>query len=86
MSEGSQTETEGTHDGAATPSGRPTCVCGHGRTHYMVSPLPTYTGWGKFWVIFMGVSTTPVRIDYHCRVCEQTFDFTEDPALLGLHL
>jgi hypothetical protein len=52
----------------------------------MVSPRPTYTGWGKFWVIFVGVSTRPVRIDYQCRVCLQAFDFTVDPAVLALHI
>ena len=86
MSEGSHSETDDNPEGAAASSSRPTCVCGHDRTHYMVSPLPTYTGWGKFWVIFVGVSTKPVRIDYQCRVCWQTFDFTEDPAELALHM
>ena len=55
-----------------------TCACGHDRSHYLVSPVPTYTGWGKFWVIFMGVSTQPVRVDFKCRQCGRTFDFTED--------
>ena len=59
-----------------------TCVCGHGRSHHLVSPMPTYTGWGKFWVIFMGVSTQPVRVDFKCRQCGRMFDFTEEPAEL----
>ncbi|MBO85915.1 MAG: hypothetical protein CL927_11200 [Deltaproteobacteria bacterium] len=63
-----------------------TCVCGHDRTHYLVSPVPTYTGWGKFWVIFMGVSTRPVRVDFKCRQCGQLFDFTEDAEELGRFL
>ncbi len=64
-------------------SNRLTCPCGHDRTHYLVSPVPTYTGWGKFWVIFMGVSTKPSRVDFKCRQCQQVFDYTEDPAELG---
>ena len=67
----------------APASGRLTCVCGHDRTHYLVSPVPTYNAWGKFWVIFMGVSTKPIRVDFQCRQCGRTFDFTEDSVELG---
>jgi hypothetical protein len=71
-------------DGAAAT--QLTCACGHDRRHYLVSPVPTYTGWAKFWVIFMGVSTKPSRVDFQCRQCHQTFDFTEDPSELGAYL
>ncbi len=66
--------------------GRPSCICGYDRNHHMVSPVPTYTNWGKFWVIFMGVSTRPIRIDFQCRVCNEVFDHTEDPAELAQYL
>jgi hypothetical protein len=46
----------------------------------MVSPEPTYTGWGKFWVMFMGVSSIPIRLDFRCRVCGEVFDSTVDPT------
>jgi hypothetical protein len=46
----------------------------------MVSPVPTYTSWGKFWVFFMGVSSVPIRLDFQCRVCGQSFDHTVDPV------
>lgn len=49
----------------------------------MVSAVPRYSGWGGFWVIFMGVSATPKRIDFQCRVCQETFDQTVDPAALA---
>ena len=65
------------------PSDRLECGCGHDRTHYLVSPVPTYTRWGTFWVIFMGVSTKPVRVDFKCRQCGRLFDFTEDSVELG---
>ena len=65
------------------PRDRLTCGCGHDRTHYLVSPVPTYTSWGKFWVIFMGVSTKPIRVDFKCRQCRRIFDFTEDSDELG---
>ena len=68
------------------PSHRLTCVCGYDRTHYLVSPVPTYTRWGTFWVIFMGVSTKPVRVDFKCRQCGRLFDFTEDSEELGQFL
>jgi hypothetical protein len=58
----------------------PRCSCGHDRRHHMVSPEPTYTGWGKFWVMFMGVSSIPIRLDFRCRVCGEVFDSTVDPT------
>lgn len=67
---------------AGSDGSLPTCFCGHDRHHYMVSPVPTYTRWGTFWVIFVGVSTVPIRVDFQCRVCNATFDFTEDPVQL----
>ena len=74
---------EGDADGAPPTSERPTCLCGYDRTHYLVSPVPTYTRWGTFWVIFMGVSTKPVRVDFKCRQCGRLFDFTQDSDELG---
>jgi hypothetical protein len=65
---------------------RRVCGCGHGRRHIMVSPVPTYTGWAKFWVFFMGVSAIPIRLDYRCRVCRMTFDSSEDPVDLNDYL
>ena len=65
---------------------RLTCACGYDRHHVMVSPKPTYTGWAKFWVFFMGVSAIPIRLDYRCRVCCQIFDHSEDPAALNDYL
>jgi len=64
---------------------RPTCACGHRRDHLMVSPVARYSGWGSFWVFFMGVTARPVRIDFQCRVCRQTFDSTTDPDDLEDH-
>lgn len=74
---------EGAVPEAAVPEGEraeaaPRCGCGHDRRHHMVSPEPTYTVWGKFWVMFMGVSSIPVRLDFRCRVCSQAFDSTVD--------
>jgi hypothetical protein len=63
----------------APPAG-PRCRCGHGRGHVMVSAEPEYSGWANFWVIFMGVTATPYRLNFRCRVCKQVFDTTADPA------
>jgi hypothetical protein len=45
----------------------------------MVSPEPKHSGWAHFWVIFMGVTAPPYRVEFRCRVCKQTFDSTDDP-------
>ena len=91
-SEGSGEATPGAVDGTGEPPSeraapaRLRCVCGHDRAHYLVSPVPTYSGWAKFWVIFMGVSTKPSRVDFQCRQCRRVFDFTEDSTELGQFL
>ncbi|MEL6341509.1 MAG: hypothetical protein AAFV53_00145 [Myxococcota bacterium] len=60
----------------------PRCSHGFDRHHYMVSPLPEYTTWAAFWVTVMGVSATPIRIRFQCRLCKEIFDMTEDPEEL----
>jgi hypothetical protein len=70
------------HEGSAPPAAAH-CQCGYTRVHLMVSPERKYTWWGTFWVIFMGVSTTPIRVEFRCRVCGDTFDATEDPEDLS---
>jgi hypothetical protein len=68
--------------GASIPvpaTDRPRCRCGHDRFHLMVSKEPLYTAWHKFWVMFMGVSATPIQVDFRCRVCKQVFDTSTDP-------
>jgi len=52
----------------------------------MVSAEPVYDSWGKFWVIFMGVSTAPIRVDLRCRVCKETIQTLTDPQLMKKHL
>ena len=54
------------------------CGCGYDRHHLMVTPTPTYTAWGTFWVTLMGVSASPIRIDFICRRCKERFDFIVD--------
>ena len=60
----------------------PTCRCGRDRYDVMVSPEPEYTAWATFWITVMGVSATPLRIRFRCRLCKQRFDLTDDPAEL----
>ena len=62
------------------------CFCGYTRDHHMVSPIATYTAWGKFWIILMGVSSIPIRIDFQCRICKERFDFTVDGEELKKYL
>lgn len=58
------------------------CFCGNDRFHYMVTAIPTFTTWGHFWVVLMGVSANPIRVDFQCRVCKEKFDFTTKQAEL----
>ena len=53
----------------------PRCMCGHDRHHYSVSQERSYSSWGGFWVMVMGVSASPIRIDFRCRLCKEKFDF-----------
>ena len=59
-----------------------TCSCGHSRKHHLVTPRATYTAWGTFWITIMGVSATPIRVDFICRMCHEKFDFEIDPERL----
>ena len=59
-----------------------TCSCGHDRSHYMVSVLPTYTTWGTLWISLLGISATPIRLDFKCRICGEVFDFIRDAEKL----
>ena len=54
------------------------CACGHDRTHHMVSADADhgFLGWT---ILFVGVSHTPSRVRFHCRVCDQVFDESDDP-------
>ena len=61
---------------------RPRCRCGFDRDGVMVSAEAKYSGWGWFWVTFVGVTSTPTRVDFRCRVCNETFDTEKDPAQL----
>ncbi len=65
---------------------RERCLCGNTREHHMVSPVPTYTAWGTFWMNLMGVSSVPIRIDFECRICKDRFDFTTKKEELEKYL
>jgi hypothetical protein len=43
----------------------------------MVSAEPVYGLW-KLFVVSMGISQRPERINYHCRRCDVTFDSTDE--------
>mgnify|MGYP001289676450 CR=1 FL=1 len=62
------------------------CSCGHDRNHHMVSERREYTAWGKFWMILMGVSSRPIKIDFVCRHCKERFDFIKDEKELNQYL
>jgi hypothetical protein len=57
------------------------CRCGHDRSHYMVTPAPVYGvgGWAR---VFIGISTRPKRIEYHCRRCDEVISETTAAAEL----
>lgn len=59
----------------------PTCPCGHDRHHFRVSCEGEHKSWA--WIALMfGVSSKPVRVSWRCRLCDTTFDSSDDPALL----
>lgn len=60
-----------------------TCRCGHSVDHIMVSPEPEYGPWGSFWVLFMGVSTPPIKLTFSCRTCKGHLLTTKDERILG---
>ncbi len=64
----------------------PRCSCGHDRHHHLVSQERSYTSWGGFWVMVMGVSASPIRIDFRCRRCKEKFDFITNPKELKRYL
>ena len=64
----------------------PRCSCGHDRHHHLVSQERSYTSWGGFWVMVMGVSASPIRIDFRCRLCKAKFDFITNPKELKRYL
>ena len=63
----------------------PTCPCGYGIGHLMVSELAVFSAWGTFMAFFMGVTTRPKRIDYQCRVCKTVLYSTTDDAKLAAY-
>lgn len=79
MSEAARDEDEKAPADAA--AALPTCRCGHDRDHFMVSPVPQYTGLDWVWVIF-GITTIPYEVQFRCRRCGQVFDRTRDPRLM----
>jgi hypothetical protein len=58
-----------------------TCPCGHDRNHYMVTAAPTH-GLGGWLRIFIGISTRPSKITYHCRRCDTDILETTAPEAL----
>ena len=64
----------------------PRCSCGYNRHHHLVSQERSYTSWGSFWVMLMGVSASPIRIDFKCRRCKEKFDFITNSEELKRYL
>jgi len=50
-----------------------TCSCGNNRNSPDVIESPEYSGWSIF-LISMGISAKPIKVDYTCRKCKKTFD------------
>ena len=66
-----------------TPSKAPiapkTCPCGHGRSHHLVSPEPSYT-FGGWTLILIGISATPTQVRFICRRCSKVVEVVTDRA------
>jgi hypothetical protein len=48
----------------------------------MVSAEPKYGFW-KLFVVSMGISQRPERVEYRCRRCDEVFDVSDDVAAHG---
>ena len=75
-----------TESGEAVVDDTPRCMCGYDRHHYSVSQERSYSSWGGFWVMVMGVSASPIRIDFRCRRCKEKFDFITNSEELKRYL
>ena len=82
----SPVQVEPTDSGDKVQDDTPRCSCGHDRHHHLVSHERSYTSWGGFWVMVMGVSASPIRIDFRCRHCKEKFDFITNPEELKRYL
>lgn len=70
-------------DKTEAPKG-PTCRCGYGKGHHMVSDEADYSFIG--WVaVLIGISARPTLVKYRCRRCNEVFHQTRDPAVLAKH-
>jgi hypothetical protein len=50
-----------------------TCNCGNNRLSHDVSEVPEYSNWSIF-LISMGISAKPIKVEYTCNKCKKTFD------------
>lgn len=70
----------GATKGAAASTG-PRCPCGYDESHTMVSAVRRYDVFGWF-LLTMGISAKPKRIDYQCRRCDTILRSETDPEVL----
>lgn len=50
-----------------------TCSCGNNRHSPDVIESPEYSGWSIF-LISMGISAKPIKVEYTCKKCKKNFD------------
>ncbi len=60
---------------------KPTCRCGHDRTHPLVHAVPSFGPLALLWLM-AGASATPRKARYVCRRCGQSLGETRNPAVL----
>ena len=77
---------KGKSDKSTQVDDTPRCSCGYDRHHHLVSQERSYTSWGGFWIMVMGVSASPIRIDFRCRRCKEKFDFITNSEELKQYL
>jgi len=49
------------------------CPCGNDRNSPDVIESPEYSAWSMF-LISMGISAKPVKVEYTCKKCKRKFD------------
>ncbi|RMD51582.1 MAG: hypothetical protein D6830_00015 [Ignavibacteria bacterium] len=58
------------------------CKCGNDRNSKQVNHKCHYSGFGWFLFSILGMSAKPVRVDFTCNNCGETFEKCTDPQVL----
>ncbi len=58
------------------------CSCGNDRSSQNVIHKCHYSRMGWILLSLIGMSATPIKVDFTCTKCGETFESSTDPAVL----